>query len=273
MKKLTLSVFLISALGFGCNQASTTLSSSSTTSLGSDQTPKAISSSSSTSASSQAMTLQMTITNGSEMPISPGAVYVTNNQSSVTEIGGSASPGFVTLCTTGNPSNMVGELSTNPSVEWSNTATNVLVYPGQSSTFQIKVSSPQTSSVHFVAMYGMTKDTCAAIDISNAQLSLLTAQTNSQINGIDRAVSTGMYSNAAVVSSSSCTSGTVVDCLRSLSTSTPSGTIRFFSPYLSTVTGFLETAFPAARQASGAPITQNLILTGGEVTYSVTTLN
>jgi hypothetical protein len=59
---------------------------------------------------------QLTVTNGSSMPISPLVAYVKNGQTGKTQVGMAPSAGFIQLCLTGDPALRIQELSKLPDV-------------------------------------------------------------------------------------------------------------------------------------------------------------
>lgn len=55
-------------------------------------------------ANAQATTkYELTITNGSQMPLSPAAIYTKNGGDSAVSVGSRPTTGFIQLCQTGNP--------------------------------------------------------------------------------------------------------------------------------------------------------------------------
>ena len=209
---------------------------------------------------------ELTINNGSGMPVSPAAVYFMNGQESISEIGMSPSAGLVQLCQMGNPAALLTELQNNNSVSGSG-STKGPILPGQSKTILLQIAHPEAHSVHIVAMYGKTKDACVVIDISSDDLLILSASRGREIKRMDRAIVTGAFLDPAVpvtTTGSTCLgAATAVDCLRTFSSANSgSKAIRFFPGYLPSVLSALEKIY-------GAEQAQSLLLQGGAVSYKI----
>jgi hypothetical protein len=207
---------------------------------------------------------ELTITNGSNMPVSPGALYSIDGQDGVTDVGSMASAGLIKLCTMGDPSVLLNELSANANVRAAQrSGGNVL--PGQSTSVQVVVHDRSQASIHFVAMYGKSKDACAAIDLGSADLR--DSSSGRTIKGTDRAISTGAFSAPSLpanVDASVCQGAAdAISCLRTLSSpKSQASSIGYFRGYLPSVMNFLESRY-------GADDTQTLMLNGGSVSFSL----
>ena len=60
---------------------------------------------------------ELTITNGSEMPISPAAIYVKTGSESAAPVGSQATAGFIKLCQSGNLATRLSELKADSSIK------------------------------------------------------------------------------------------------------------------------------------------------------------
>lgn len=198
-----------------------------------------------------AVKYKLTLTNGSAMPVSPAAVYVINGQNAAALPGQMATPGFVQLCQTGNPSGRIPELSGNSAVTFVAQTTSPIM-PGESRTIEVDVHDPSNQSVHFEAMYGKTKDLCAAGGISGHSLLALKQHAVNGYVGKDDVLATGTFADPVVGHYSCSMAMNAVGCLRELSAAS-SGTIHYFSSYLPSILSFLEGKF-------GATETQSLIV-------------
>ena len=152
--------------------------------------------------------LKLVITNGGNMPISPALIYEQSGSKALNPIGTVPSNGLVTLCQTGNPAVLSQEAQTHNDISSIQT-TSGLLYPGQSVT--VNVTSEAFKSIHFVGMYGMTKDTCASFDIPFSAIERVLLGIDAESTGKDQAIATGAffpprmpsnYSNSCVTTSS-----------------------------------------------------------------------
>ncbi len=194
---------------------------------------------------------KLKITNGSAMPVSPGTLYITSNQNSLIKIGAVTTDGFTRLCQTGNPEDRFLEVNKNEKVLWSQKTTGPIL-PGES----IEVTVPATHhgrAIHFEAMYGKTKDTCAVFHLNASELNGLTQQ--DVFEGRDEVISTGAFLDPALpqnqgVADVCQSAGNAVDCLRMLAPANSGKKIRFFPGYLPTVLAALEKLYgPEQTQA------------------------
>lgn len=198
---------------------------------------------------------EITITNTSMMPISPGVIYIDQGQGGQSEAGQEPTPGFVTLCQTGNPSTKAVELKGKVAYV---AQTPGPVLPGKSITVEIPMPTSKTQSVHFEAMYGKSKDTCASISIPAHRLG------NGELIGRDEVVSTGAFTEPDVpaYATNVCDkAAAAVDCLRLLASPRIDGQISYFPGYLPSVLTYLEGKY-------GAGDVQTLLIpTSGAVHY------
>lgn len=195
----------------------------------------------------------LTITNGSLMPISPAAIYVKSGGDSLAAVGTVASSGLVLLCQTGNAINRITELKANADVKFV-TQTTGPILPGESLTVTVDVENPKQQSIHFEAMYGKTKDACAVGSVNSHTLTALSQHVTPEFIGRDNAVLTGAFNPPALpagmtyLDNSVCASATnAVNCLRELSTPAPAdGKIHYFSDYFPSLVSALETKYGSA---------------------------
>lgn len=195
---------------------------------------------------------ELTITNGSGMPVSPAVVYVKSGQAAAAQIGDAATAGFVQLCQTGNGSTRLMELQGNRDVSFT-AQTMGPILPGESRTIEVSVQNLMTESIHFEAMYGKTKDVCAVGSVNNHSLVALKQHVLSELIAKDDALSTGAFDNPVmpmtngVYDPNTCaSSNNAVSCLRELAQPIHDGKIHFFTSYSPSVLNFLETKYGAA---------------------------
>ncbi len=199
-------------------------------------------------AGTQPATYELTVTNGSQMPISPAVVYVKSGGESAAAIGTTATDGFIQLCQTGNTMNRQSELSALPEVT-STTVSNSLLLPGESQTFVVTVADPYTQSLQFEAMYGKTKDTCSIGSVNSHSLVALQLHVTPEIILRDAVLQAGAFLNPALPAMMTypnlCPSEmTAVACLRDLALANMGvAKIRAFSAYLPSVVSALENRF------------------------------
>jgi hypothetical protein len=213
---------------------------------------------------------QVEITNGGAMPVSPAVVYVTDSEVELSRLGAAPTDGFVTLCQTGNNAPRLQELAASPAVR-SIGRTAELLFPGQSLTVVIDVPDPERQSIHFEAMYGLTKDTCATFTVPGTRLRELGVHRHDKtdVAGTDLARSTGAFADPAVPmgaeAAAVCADApSAVACLRILASGAGGGAIRAFPGYLPSVLDFLESMY-------GSGAAQSLMIPGGgAVRYRVT---
>jgi len=149
-----------------------------------------------------------------------------------------------------------------------------MLFPGQSETVTIDVPNPRRQSIHFEAMYGNTKDTCATFTVAGARLAMLGDNDDaSDIAGTDLARATGAFADpvvpAGATSGTLCGSATsAIDCLRTLAPSASgSPSIRAFPGYLPSLVSLLESIY------GSADVETLIIPSGGAVSYRITAVH
>lgn len=208
-----------------------------------------------------AVKYELTLTNGSQMPVSPAAVYVIDGQYAAAAVGQMATAGFVQLCQTGSPAGRIPELAGNSAVTFSDQTMGPIM-PGESRSIEVEVKDPARQSVHFEAMYGKTKDLCAVGGINGHSLVALQQHATDRFIGKDDVLATGTFTDPAATHYSCTMAADAVSCLRELSSPTM-GTIRFFASYLPSVLNLIE-------QKYGAAETQSLVIpNSGAVRFSL----
>jgi hypothetical protein len=196
---------------------------------------------------------ELTITNGSQMPISPAAIYVKNGGEPFAAIGSAPSAGLIQLCQTGNPVTRVQELKANSNVKFV-TETNGPILPGETKTVEVDVANPAAQSIHFETMYGKSKDACGVGTVNSHSLVALKQHATSEVLLKDNAVLTGAFTEPTLpagmtyLEESVCSNAAnAIACLRELSNPVAgSAKVRFFSGYLPSLVSALETKFGAA---------------------------
>lgn len=196
---------------------------------------------------------ELTVTNSSRMPISPAVVYAIQGQQGTSEPGTIPSAGFVKLCQTGNPDGKAGELSGNRAVKFVSTTAGPIL-PGQSETVTVKVADPFRQSVHFEAMYGLSKATCSVIDIDSRTLYSLALGWDQEVIRDDHAIDAGAFTDPALPPKSSpdhasacATAPSAIQCLRDLSVPAAEPQVKFFRGYLPSLLQLLEDRYGAAQ--------------------------
>ncbi len=222
----------------------------------------------SVAAQAHAAKYDLTVTNGSGMPISPAVIYIENGQQPKAQVGESPTAGFIQLCTTGHPETRASEIMNHSDVTFV-THTSAPILPGEHSTVEVELQNPARQSVHFEAMYGKTKDACSVGEIKSRDLVALSTHELDEISMHDQVLQTGAFSNpiepnvtptpACVLAGGGCSNAcadasNAVSCLRELSMPLRGAAhIRFFAPYLPSVVDFLEAKY-------GASDTQSLLI-------------
>lgn len=194
-----------------------------------------------------ATTYQLIVTNGSNMPLSPSAIYVRTGAQSLAPVGATPKPGFTALCQMGDAGARVLEVENDSSVTFA-TKTNSMIQPGMSAMIEIVVKDPSTQSLHFETMYGKTKDTCGTLNVSSHQLLALKQHATPAYDLRDEAIVSGAFTDPMLPAGESYMDTEVcedhasaTDCLRALAQpSTAISTIRFAPPYLPSVLNLLE---------------------------------
>lgn len=209
-----------------------------------------------------AVTYEVKITNGSEMPISGGVLYTANG--SLTRAGKVSTPGFIQLCQMGDAAARFAEIQKSGTTS-SSVQTMGPILPGQSITAAISLNDPSAEGIHFEAMYGKTKDVCAIASINSHSLYALKQHVTPMTVVKDNVVTTGAFLNPVVqdedYGNRMCANAKdAVSCLRELAlANTGAKTVRFFSGYFPSVVNFLEKKY-------GSEDTQTLLFpTSGAV--------
>lgn len=195
----------------------------------------------------------LTITNGSEMPISPGVYYTKTGAEPSAQIGQAPTAGFIQLCQTGNPATRLTELKADAMIQFAD-QTMAPILPGESRVVEVEVMNPQTQSIHFEVMYGKSKNVCGVASINSHSLIALSQHVTSEYLGKDNTLLTGAFLDPALPKGSSyldqavCPEATnAVTCLRLLSAQNPdSAKIRNFAGYFPSLLMALEAKFGSA---------------------------
>lgn len=199
----------------------------------------------------------LTVTNGGVMPLSPSVVYAKEGQTPAAKIGAAPTRGFVQLCQTGNPSVRAEELKADRSVKYL-TGTMGLIMPGETRSVEVDVENPLTQSVHFEAMYGKTKDSCAIASVGSHSLYGLKQHVSTEAISRDQAVQTGAFLDPVLPAGRTYLDGEVcegkekaVDCLRDLALANQGpAMVRFVTPYSANLQMLLETKYGASEAQS-----------------------
>lgn len=212
----------------------------------------------------------LTITNGSQMPLSPATIYVKDGSESATLIGAKPTPGFTQLCQTGNVTTRLNELKANASVKHT-TQTMGLILPGESRTVELEVVNPHSQSIQFETMYGKSKDVCGIASINSHSLVALKQHVTTEVLLKDNVVLTGAFTEPALPQGMSyldaaiCpTANDAITCLRELSAPNKmKQAVRFFSGYSPSLIMALESKF-------GSTDTQTLAIpTAGAIQFKL----
>jgi hypothetical protein len=209
---------------------------------------------------------KFTVTNGGNMPISPGVLYSSTRANPDAHIGAAATAGFTKLCQTGMNSERAAELRSNGDIK-SVVETAGPILPGESKTFEVTISEANVQGLHFEAMYGKTKDVCSVSSASRHNLVALSQHVVSSINGADQVLGTGSFTLPVATSDANalCSeSKNAVECLRALSSPQAlKQPIHAFSGYLPSLLSYLEENY-------GADDVQTLLVpTAGAVRFQL----
>ncbi len=202
---------------------------------------------------------ELTITNGSQMPISPATIYTRTGTEPAFAIGSIPTGGLIQLCQMGNVTSRLSELRADMSVKFV-TQTSTPILPGESRAVEIEVSNPRGQSVHFETMYGKTKDVCGVGSFSSHSLTALKQHVTLEAVQKDNTILTGAFTDPALpkgmtyLDPSVCASAMdAVTCLRELAVpETRKAQIRFFAGYFPSLITALEMKY-------GAPEVQTLL--------------
>lgn len=223
----------------------------------------------STANSTPAARYELTLTNGSQMPISPTAIYVKNGGEPSAAIGSIATSGFIQLCQTGNPMMRINELKLDPTITFTSQTTG-LIMPGETKVVEVSVMNPDKQSIHFEAMYGKSKDTCGVGTVNSHSLVALAQHVTSEVVNKDNTVLTGAFTEPTLptgmtyLEPSVCANSmNAVSCLRELSMPISGSQIRYFSGYSPRLISALEVKY-------GSADVQSLIFpTSGAIQYKL----
>lgn len=204
-----------------------------------------------------ALKYELTLVNGSKMPISPAVIYVKDGQIGNAPVGSEPSLAFTQLCQTGNPEARSQELRSDSAVKFLAQTTGPIL-PGESKAIEIEVHDPLTQSVHFEAMYGKTKDACAVGTVGSHGLYSLKAHVTSLVQTKDSVVQTGAFTDPSLPAGRTYLDPYVcqgvadaVTCLRGLSMPTKEKClIRSFTSYLPSLVSLLEMKYGASEVQS-----------------------
>lgn len=212
----------------------------------------------------------LTITNGSLMPISPAVIYTKNGGGSATPVGTMPTTGFMQLCQTGNVATRLSELKMNSSVKFV-TQTNAPIAPGETRAVEVEVLNPQQQSLHIETMYGKSKDACGIGSVNSHSLFALKQHVTAEIIENDDAVLTGAFVDPVLppgmtyLDPSVCPAAmNAVSCLRELSApNAGNARVRFFAGYFPSLISALETKY-------GSTDVQTLLLpTSGAIQFKI----
>ncbi len=193
------------------------------------------------------VTYELTIHNGSQMPISPGTLYVKDGSESAAPLGSEPTTGFIALCQTGNPTLRFQEVKSNASVKFA-VQTMGPIAPGASLVIEVQATNPAAQSLHFEAMYGKTKDVCGIATIGGHSLFALKQHVSTEAIQKDSTVLTGSFKDPTLPQGMSYLEPSVcanaadaISCLRELATPNPTkAQIRFFAGYFPSLVSSLE---------------------------------
>lgn len=194
---------------------------------------------------------ELTITNGSQMPISPAAIYVKNGEDGSIHIGQMPSAAFTQLCQTGDPSGRLNEASAESGTTFTTTVPGPIL-PGDSRTVTVTVQNPSLQSLHFEAMYGKSKDVCGVGTINSHTLYALAQHITPAYIGKDEVYDAGAFTAPMLPMDANLqklcmNAADAVSCLRQLTMTNPSPRVHFFTQYLPSLIGFLESRYGASK--------------------------
>lgn len=193
-----------------------------------------------------AVKYDLTVYNGSGMPLSASAVYVRSGSGTDRTIGARPTDAFIGVCEKGNASARVTELRKDPRNSFVAQLPGPIM-PGEMRTIKVTVDHPYAQELHFETMYAKTKETCGVIDVPSRQLTDA-YHSNRSVQGRDMVVVSGAYENPKLGTDPSavCAGKDAVTCLRLLSAPVRGEKqVRAFRPYLPSVLDFLEDQYGA----------------------------
>lgn len=204
---------------------------------------------SSTGALAAAARYELTITNGSQMPLSPGAIYVKAGGESAAALGSTPTQGLIQLCQTGNPAQRTVELRALAGVV-NVQNTTAMILPGESKTVLIDVPTPASQSIQIETMYGKTKDACVVGSVNSHSLVALQQHVTTEVVTRDAALQTGAFQNPVLPQMSYpgeelCAGAKdAITCVRDLALPTVGAAkTRYFTSYSPSLVSALETRF------------------------------
>lgn len=194
---------------------------------------------------------ELTLTNGSQTPISPPVIYSRAGES-LASVGSQPTVGFVQICETGSTTTRLSELKADSSVKFI-TSLNAPIMPGESKTIEVDIFDTNSESIHLETMYGKTKDVCGVASINSHSLVALRQHVTNVVFYKDNVVLTGAFTEPVLptgmtyLDPSLCASAmNAISCLRELSVKKPGkAQIRFFSGYLPSLINALEMKYGA----------------------------
>lgn len=209
---------------------------------------------------------EVTIINGATMPVSPAVFYARTGGQSAAAFGTTSGAGFIALCQMGKAADRATELKGDLSVSNIDSTTSPIM-PGQSASIIVEVNDPKKESLHFEAMYGKTKDTCAVASVNSHTLVALSQHVTAEAVIHDSAVVTGAFNDASLpvgmtyLDPTACPTATdAIGCIRELATPV-SGTA-----VVRAATGLFPSLVTALEQKYGAAQVPSLLVpTGGAV--------
>ncbi len=196
---------------------------------------------------------ELTITNGSQMPISPAVIYTKNGGETAIPVGSMPTAGFIQLCQTGNVATRLSELKMDSSVKFI-TQTNAPIMPGESRAVEVDVMNPQQQSVHFETMYGKSKDACGVGSLNSHSLVALKQHVTTEVIQKNNTLLTGAFVDPVLpagmtyLDPSVCpTAMNAISCLRELAApNTGKAQVHFFAGYFPSLITALEMKYGAA---------------------------
>ena len=205
------------------------------------------------SAQAAPVTYLLSVTNGSQMPLSPSVVYVKPSTTPAAAAGTESTPGLVGLCQMGKAADRKTELLGDKTITFA-TTTSAMLFPGETAVIEVEVADLRTESIHFETMYGKTKDVCGTGLFTSHSLIALSQHVTSGVREKDSVIQTGAFLDPSLPAGTTyldpafcAMAADSVSCLRDLALPNAGRhTIRFFSGYLPSLTMALETKYGAA---------------------------
>ncbi|CAN5623073.1 hypothetical protein BH10BDE1_BH10BDE1_09480 [soil metagenome] len=196
------------------------------------------------------VTYLLSITNGSQMPLSPAVIYTKVGSAPAAEIGTEATTALIQLCQMGKADVRKAELLNDKTTTFA-TATTAMLFPGETKVVEVEVQDPKTQSIHFETMYGKTKDVCGVASFSSHNLIALNQHVTTNVRSKDDVILTGAFADPRLpagmvyIEPSVCASAAdATSCVRELAVASP-GTpiVRFFAGYFPSLVTALETKY------------------------------